>query len=112
MAKNAYDSTVHLFQSHLGMKKTIGTPRAISTMSYVLALDEKAFKRGKQYCFDVWVGEKGNNRQGICLKVTGSKIQKVMAGGLDINNDKLLSGEGFKPVGNMWRVTYRTNLRP
>jgi hypothetical protein len=29
-------------------KKTIGTPRAISTMSYVPALDKKAFKRGKR----------------------------------------------------------------
>jgi hypothetical protein len=34
-----------------------------------------------------------------------------MAGELDINNDKLLLDEGFKLVGNMWRVTC-TTLRP
>jgi hypothetical protein len=48
--------------------------------------------------------EKGTNDQGICLNVTGSWIQKVMAGELDINNDKLLLDEGFKPVGKMWKV--------
>jgi hypothetical protein len=27
--------------------------------------------------FDVWVGGEGNNDEGICLKVTGSWIQRV-----------------------------------
>jgi hypothetical protein len=59
------------------------------------------------YHFDVWAGGKGNNDQGICLEVTGRFIEKVMAGKLDINNDKLLLDEGFKLVRNIWRVKLR-----
>jgi len=70
------------------------------------------YLKNEGYRPNVWVGGKGNNDQGICLKVTGRWIQKVMAGELDINNDKLLLDEGFKPVGNMWRVTCRTKLQP
>ena len=50
---------------------------------------------------DVWVGGEGNNDKGICLELTGCWIQKLMAGGLDINK---LEEEGFRRVENVWRV--------